>query len=351
MLAGGIATIRSSPRRWLAQLDRSEPGLAALLHRRACAWHRQHGSVSDAISHAIAAGDLPDAIELIAAHWDTALDDGHTQILQAWLDQLPPEMVANDARLCLIAGFAACYAGRPGQAQPWLAAAKAVPTKAPLPHGPASVESGVALIEAACHHAAGDLGAAETAACRAAELELETGTARWRADALAMLGTVLFWHGRHADAQALLEQVTGPARRPASSLTHLLALGSMSAIASARDDPHTASRLAREGADLATRHQLQDHWTTVTGDLTTADLLVGHGQLAEAETIALRALDHAQHHQAHLETAAALLCLATIRSRADRASEATALISQASDLIAQCPDPGILASQLAAPKA
>src|SRR5258708_26788694 len=51
--------------------------------------------------------------------------------------------------------------------------------------------SGVALIEATCHHAAGDLAAAETAACRAAELELETGTARWLADALAMLGAVL----------------------------------------------------------------------------------------------------------------------------------------------------------------
>jgi DNA-binding CsgD family transcriptional regulator len=162
-----------------------------------------------------------------------------------------------------------------------------------------------------------------------------------------MLGAVLFWRGRHADAQALLEQVIGPAHHPASSLTHLLALGSMSAIASARDDQDTASRLAHEGADLATRHQLQGHWTTVTADLTTADLLAGHGQLADAETVALRALDHARRDQAHLETAAALLCLATIHSHAHHAGEASDLIGQAGDLIAQCPDPGILASQLA----
>jgi LuxR family maltose regulon positive regulatory protein len=331
----------------LAELDRSEPGLAALLHRRASAWHHQHGPVTDAISHAIAAGDLPDARELIAAHWDTVLRDGQVQVLQTWLDQLPPEMVANDARMCLIRGFAACYAGCPHDAEPWLAAAEAVPIKAPPPHGPASVESGVALIEAACHHAAGNLAAAEAAARRAAELELETGTARWRADALAMLGTVLFWRGRHADAQALLEQVIGPARPPASGLTRLLALGSMSAIAATMDDPDTAGRLAHEGADLALRHQLQGHWATVTADLTTADLLVGHGQLADAETIALAALDHARRDQAHLETAAALLCLATIHSHADRADEASALISQAGELIAACPDPGILASQLA----
>jgi len=330
-----------------AELDRSEPGLAALLHRRAAAWHREHGSVTDAITHAIAAGDLPDARELIAAHWTAVLDDGQIQVLQAWLDQLPPDMVASDARMCLIRGFAACYTGSPRQAEPWVAAAKTASAAAPLPGGPASVESGVALIEAACHHAAGDLAAAEAAACRAAELELEAGTARWRADALAMLGAVLFWRGRHAAAEALLGQAIGPAHPPASSLIHLLALGSMSAIASAKDDWSTASRLTLEGADLAARHQLDDHWTTVTADLTAADLLIGRGQLADAETVARRALDRARRHQARLETAAALLCLASIHSHADRADEATALISQASDLIAQCPDPGVLASQLA----
>jgi LuxR family maltose regulon positive regulatory protein len=331
----------------LAELDRSEPGLAALLHRRASAWHRQHGSVTDAVSHAIAAGDLLDARELIVAHWDTVLDDGQIQVLRTWLEQLPQDMVAGDARMCLIQGFAACQAGRPHDAEPWLAAAKAVQAKAPLPHGPASVESGVALIEAACHHAAGDLPAAEAAACRAAELELETGTAQWRADALAVLGVVLFWRGRHVDAQVLLEHVVDSAQPPARSLTRLLALGSLSAIASAKDDPHTASRLAREGADLATRHQVHGHWTTVTADLTMAGLLAGRGQLADAEAVARRALDHARQHRARLETAAALLCLATICGRGDRAAEAGHLISQADGLIAQCPDPGILAGQLA----
>jgi hypothetical protein len=57
-----------------------------------------------------------------------------------------------------------------------------------LPDGPGCVESGVALVRAACHHLAGDLAAAETAARRAAELELDADTTPWRAAALAMLG-------------------------------------------------------------------------------------------------------------------------------------------------------------------
>jgi DNA-binding NarL/FixJ family response regulator len=49
-----------------------------------------------------------------------------------------------------------------------------------------------------------------------------------------------------------------------------------------------------------------------------------------------------------LETAAALLTLAAICARAGRTADARDRISQAAALIAQCPDPDILASQLAA---
>jgi len=45
---------------WLRhELDRSEPGLAPQLHRRASAWYREHGRISEAVDHAIRAGDQP----------------------------------------------------------------------------------------------------------------------------------------------------------------------------------------------------------------------------------------------------------------------------------------------------
>jgi ATP/maltotriose-dependent transcriptional regulator MalT len=247
----------------------------------------------------------------------------------------------------LIRGFAACHAGRLQEAEPWLAEARAAALKGPLGHGPASVESGVAILQAVCHHTAGDLPAAEAAARQAAELELEANTAQWRAAALAMLGAALFWRGQHTDAQALLEQITGPAHPPAGALTRLLALGCTAAIAARRGDHDSASRHAREAADVAARHRLTGHWATVTADLTLAGLLAGRGQPDQAEAAALQALDHARHHQARPETAAALLCLATIHARAGRTADARAWISQARDLIARFPDPGILARLLA----
>jgi len=73
---------------WLRhELDRSEPGLAAQLHRRASAWHREHGSVTEAVDHAIRGGDPADARELIAAHRQRPLNDGQPETADSWLDR------------------------------------------------------------------------------------------------------------------------------------------------------------------------------------------------------------------------------------------------------------------------
>src|SRR6516164_2762680 len=316
------------------KLDRSEPGLAALLHRRAAAWYRQHGPVTEAIAHAIAAGDLADARELIAAHWAEVLGQGLAGPLLSWLEQLPPELIAADARMCLIGAVAACQDGRPQEAGPWLAAAEAAAPAGPFPDGPGRVESGVALVRAGCHHVAGDLAEAEAAARRAA--------------ALAMLGAVLSWRGRDGDAEPLLEQVTRPAHPSAGALARLLALGCLAAIAARRGDGDAAARHAREAAALAASHRLAGHWATVTADLTMAGLLAVRGDLAAAEAAAAAALSHAQQHRARLETAAALLTLAAVATRAGRDADARDRIGQAAAVIAQCPDPGILAGQLTA---
>ena len=196
------------------------------------------------------------------------LGQGLAGTLLSWLEQLPPELVAADARMCLIGGLAACQAGRPHDAGRWLAAAEAAAPASALPDGPGCVESGVALVRAACHHLAGDLNAAETAARRAAELELDTDTTPWRAAALAMLGAALSWRGRDGDAEPLLEQVTRPAHRPADTLARLVALGCLAAIAARRGDGDTAARHARQAADLAASHRLAGHLAIVTADLT-----------------------------------------------------------------------------------
>jgi ATP/maltotriose-dependent transcriptional regulator MalT len=121
----------------------------------------------------------------------------------------------------------------------------------------------------------------------------------------------------------------------------------MSAIAARRGGRETAERYLREAAHLAARYHLGSSWATIIADLTSADLLADSGELIEAEAVAGVALEHARRRQARLETAAALLCLARIRSRTGPTADARAQIEEARDLIGQCQDPGILTDLLA----
>jgi DNA-binding CsgD family transcriptional regulator len=229
--------------------------------------------------------------------------------------------------------------------EPWLTAAETAVPQGPFRHGPASVESAVCFYRALHRCLDGDLTAAESAGRRAAELELELGNRFWRARTLALLGAILFWRGHDADAGLLLEQVTRSAHWLADTQARQLALSCMAAISARQCEYEAATRYAREAADLAERLRV-----TVVADLTSADLLADRDELAAAETVALAALDHAEHKRWRLDTGAALVCLARIYTRAGRAADARVRLGEASDLMATLPDPGVLVGLLAEAK-
>jgi LuxR family transcriptional regulator, maltose regulon positive regulatory protein len=324
------------------ELDRTEPGLAPLLHRRAATWHRQYGTADSAVEHALASGDWSDARELIAAHWEQFLSDGLAETVAGWVDRLPPALAAGDARMCITAALAASLHGRPEEAERWLAAAETAPPQGRWPGGPASIESAVCSCRALQRWLDGDLAAADRASRRAAELELESGTAGWRARTQALLGAILYWRGHDADARLLLEQVTGPAHRLAGTQTRQLALSCLAAISARHGDDEAADRYAHEAADRPGPCQV-----SVLADLTLATLLADRGKTAEAESTALAALDQARHHRQRLDTAAALICLANICTRAGRAVDARSRLDEATNLISALPDSGILPGHLA----
>jgi LuxR family maltose regulon positive regulatory protein len=329
------------------ELDQSDPGLAPLLHRRASAWHRKHGSIEEAIGHAISAGDLADARELIASHWYLLVHEGLTETVGSWLDCLPPEMVVEDARMCLIRGFLARWLGRLDEVEPWLTAAQATAPKGSFPEGPASVESAAFILRAGYCHMIGDLAGSEVASRRAVDLEA-AGRPWWRTVVLATLGANLFWRGQDAEACSILEQVVEPTHPPANKIYSSWALGCLSAIYARRGDLEACERRLQQATDLATRHRGGGHWMTAIAVLTSADLLAGRGELAEAEEAALRALERAQRGRARVETACALLCVARISSQAGNTDDARARISQARELIGSCATPGVLTELLAA---
>jgi LuxR family transcriptional regulator, maltose regulon positive regulatory protein len=328
------------------ELDRAEPGLAALLYRRASAWHQAAGNIAEAIGHAISAGDLADARELIASGWHACFNEGLVETVGSWLDRLPPEIVAEDARMCLVRAWLARNLGRLDEVEPWVEAAEAGVPQGPLREGVASIESAACMLRAGYRQMIGDLAGAEPPSRRAVALE-ESGTPRWRAGSLATLGTNLCWQGRDGEATAILEQVAGVIEPLVNNMAGLWAMGGLGVIRARAGDLEAAERYARAAADLAAEHGLGEYWIAATAVIAMAEVLDRRGQTAEAEAAALRGLELARRGRARLETACALLCLARIRFHAGDAHDARARLCAAQETIAACADPGILTELIA----
>jgi LuxR family transcriptional regulator, maltose regulon positive regulatory protein len=329
------------------ELDRAEPGITPLLHRRASAWHRQHGSIAEAIGHAVSAGDLADARELIAAHWNPYVNEGLAETVEAWLNRLPPAMVTDDARMCLVKGWISRHLGRLDEVEPWLEAAEAATPQGPLTEGSTSIESSACMLRAGYRHMIGDLAVAEAASRRALALEA-AGTPLWQAVASTTLGASLCWQGKDSEARTILRRVAGPIPRPAGNLARVWAQGCLAAIAARSDNPDAAEDHVHKAMDLAARHRLGEYWVAATALLTSAELLERRGQRAGAEATARSGLRLAERGQARLEIACAQLCLARLAARAGRDEEARVRLGASRRIIAACADPGAVLTGLLA---
>ncbi len=106
------------------ELERREPGTAPALHRRAYAWHRDHGTTGEAIAHAIAAGAHAEAAELIEASWVSYANACRYDTVLAWIRQLPEEMQSGSAGLLLVKAWMLSLSAKREEAGQVIAAAE-----------------------------------------------------------------------------------------------------------------------------------------------------------------------------------------------------------------------------------
>jgi LuxR family maltose regulon positive regulatory protein len=76
-----------------AHLRAEQPDLVAVLHRRASAWHEQHGSATDAIHHALAGEDFARAAHLVELAWPAIRRSRQDATLLGWLKALPDQVL------------------------------------------------------------------------------------------------------------------------------------------------------------------------------------------------------------------------------------------------------------------
>jgi LuxR family maltose regulon positive regulatory protein len=73
-------------------LDEHPDGVAAL-HRRASRWYERHGEPSQAIRHALAAGDVERAAALVELEIPAQRRDRREAALRSWLEAIPDELI------------------------------------------------------------------------------------------------------------------------------------------------------------------------------------------------------------------------------------------------------------------
>lgn len=84
-----------------AHLHKRQPDLLPELYRRASYWYEQQHAMEEACDYAFLAQDMPRAATLFAELLTHLIEQGRLERLSNWLEQLPPEIVAQSPQLCV----------------------------------------------------------------------------------------------------------------------------------------------------------------------------------------------------------------------------------------------------------
>ena len=98
------------------RLAQQMPEDMARLHLAASGWYEAQGRPVPAIDHAIEGGDLPHAVDLLARHAISFLEQGRMRLLSRWFDALPAALLHARPLLQVVALWACTLTRGPWQA-------------------------------------------------------------------------------------------------------------------------------------------------------------------------------------------------------------------------------------------
>jgi LuxR family maltose regulon positive regulatory protein len=319
------------------ELRRTRPELVTALHRRASGWYRDAGEVGEAITHAIAGGDVTGASDLITDNWYAHLQRGRIETVAGWLDALGDDVVAAESSLCLTKAWIAVNTGRLDDVAHWIEAAERAGAAEPV------LESGVASLREIHGYMEGDV----ERAVRAGRRSVERGETPWRPVGCPVLGIALFWSGRPTEAAAELETAAETARVAGNHLAVIHASAGLAAIRAEDGELDAADAMAEAALALAEQRGLADHWATTMARVVRGRALEQRGLTVHACNETDRGVELSQRGVATVEIAYARLAQAEARQLdgdPDGAADALRLARRAID---QCAAPGILREMLA----
>lgn len=326
------------------ELQRREPALVATLHRRAYEWHHAAGTADEAIHHALAAQAFAEAGELIAASWVHYANAGRTTSVFDWLERLPAERVARDARLTLVTAWVAALRGDEGGMRSAVARARALGglDDGPLPDGFRSLQASIAALCATFPW--GDVAAILEHGARAAQLEGPASP--WRAVVTWALGWGHYCAGELDAAERWLREAVACARPFEQWIVGLAAIADLSLVAGLRGDRDAQWRLALEAVDLARERGLLD--AREVGEVHTAHgvALAAQGRADEALAALERGVFLRRLWAQPLDLADALIALGSVVASRGERDRAAAILDEAGAVLGACRSAGVLPRRL-----
>jgi LuxR family transcriptional regulator, maltose regulon positive regulatory protein len=256
-----------------AELRRRQPELETELHRRAGEWHRCAGDQDHAVHHAICAGDVDRAGQLVWSSVVGALGHGRRSAIECWLGRFNDLEIAGHPALALAAASSQLANGRGDLAAHWTSAAASTADR------PAPVDAGIAMMRAAL---ARD-GVARMQHDAEAAYALEPEDSPWRSLCCLLAGTAHLLLGRPDEAVRELEE---GARRAAvvAPDAHALCLAQLAALALTGEDWEQAAALVTRARSQVDRHGLADSATVALVFAASAVVRAHRGRVDEARS-------------------------------------------------------------------
>ena len=340
----------------LHELRVTDPDRALTAHRRAAGWLLGQGDTSEAILHTIAAGDVAEAVEMVAAAWRPYSYIAAHQTIRSWLEALPPDVHRGDARLCVASAVTAIGMGHLDEVGPWIEQAARAPAAGPFHDGFSSGVAAANCLRSVNHWLTGDLGA-----CRASALtatDAASGASPWDPVTYTWLGAATYWLG---DSDGGLERlgvalercrsatvppVAGqPSAARAGGATVVACLGLLALVHLAQGAADLARQRSEAALELSSSAGLGEYWVNTAAHTARAGLLSRSGRAHEARVALDRALEVGRRGSGPVEMIHALVARGLIEAERDRVA-ARAFVAEARSTLMSCADPGPVVSSL-----
>lgn len=348
------------------ELQFTDPDRVADVNRRAGRWLRERGAASEAIMHTIAAGDLTEAVELVASSWRPLSYTGGHQTVEAWLSALPREVRRGDARLCVASAVVAIGSGRGDEVAPWVELAATAPAAGPFHDGFPSGQAAAACLRSANMWLTGDLGVCRQSALGALDADAERTS--WDPFTSTWLGAATYWLGHTSEGIELLEvalercraatvipdddapAAPGPAShhgsRPVGGATTVACLGMLGLVHVMEGNVDKAQQYADDAVSLSRRSGLEEYWVNTAAHTARGTLLAQAGRADEARTELDRACEVARRGSGPVETTHAIVARGLVAWTSGDLETARTYIGDARSILLSCPDPGPVVSSL-----